>query len=43
MVKLWCHENLRVFGDRLMTTEDNDWLNGVISEKIEQYFSIPAK
>merc|ERR1719399_2143007 len=34
VVKCWVHENLRVFGDRLINHEDRDWLKEKLIEKL---------
>eukprot|EP00975_Prorocentrum_lima_P008629 1843188-Prorocentrum_lima.AAC.1 len=28
LARLWCHESLRVFGDRLIDDADRDWFHG---------------
>lgn len=40
MSRLWCHENKRVFGDRLVNNEDGAWLHQLLSDKVMQYFSL---
>ena len=35
MVKLWYHENLRVFHDRLNTPEDREFLKKLLVSKFE--------
>ena len=40
IVKLWAHENLRVFGDRLINEDDGKLLNGAINEKIQKDFNL---
>lgn len=42
MIRLWCHENLRVFGDRLISDEDRDWLFNLLSVKVESDFGMKA-
>jgi dynein heavy chain len=32
MVKLWMHESMRVFHDRLINAEDKKWFTDLISE-----------
>ncbi|KXS19215.1 hypothetical protein M427DRAFT_507867 [Gonapodya prolifera JEL478] len=38
LTKLWLHEVMRVFGDRLSTQLDNEAFNLAIKEKINQHF-----
>ena len=38
MIRLWIHENMRVFHDRLATNDDWEWLKNYILELIEQHF-----
>jgi len=40
IVKLWAHENLRVFGDRLINDGDGKLLSGAINEKIQKDFNL---
>lgn len=37
-VRLWVHESLRVFHDRLVTPEDRTMLKGMLSEITSRYF-----
>jgi dynein heavy chain len=39
LIRLWIHENKRVFGDRLVDQEDRDWLDNQLMEQVEQYFT----
>jgi hypothetical protein len=32
VTRLWAHEVLRVFNDRLTTADDREWLHGVIAD-----------
>ena len=32
MLRLWVHENTRVFGDRLINMEDSSLLKGLLDE-----------
>ena len=36
--RLWIHECMRIFGDRLVTDEDRDWLKGYISNIVSDRF-----
>lgn len=37
-MKIWTHEILRTFGDRMNTQEDHDWLFGNIKHCFQEYF-----
>lgn len=39
-LRLWIHENRRVFQDRLVTQEDRAWLDSLLSQTLQQSFSI---
>ena len=39
LLRLWAHENLRVFADRLVTKEDIAWLTNLLKEKIKSVFA----
>jgi dynein heavy chain len=39
-VRCWCHENLRVYGDRLINTKDRDWFRENISKLITECFQL---
>lgn len=38
MIRLWSHECLRVFSDRLVDAVDADWFNNALSETCAAYF-----
>ena len=38
LLRLWYHENCRVFQDRLVNTEDREWFSGFLEEKIVKDF-----
>ena len=40
MIRIWCHECQRVFGDRLINTQDRDWFAGMVAEKVKEHFSV---
>ncbi len=39
LCRLWCHETLRVFYDRLVTAEDREWLLQHVREISKKFFS----
>ncbi|KAK2152282.1 hypothetical protein LSH36_335g03002 [Paralvinella palmiformis] len=39
LLRLWYHENLRVFQDRLVNDEDRNWFEDLLKEKIVSDFS----
>lgn len=44
VVRLWCHENLRVFGDRLINNDDLTILNDALKTKCQEIFKLnPAE
>jgi dynein heavy chain len=38
MIRLWVHENKRVFEDRMVNKEDHDWFKKLVSEKLDLHF-----
>lgn len=38
LIRLWIHENNRVFGDRMISQEDRDTLKGLLNEEVEKTF-----
>lgn len=38
--RLWAHEVLRVFGDRLTCQEDRNWLNNLMKLKVEHHLEL---
>ena len=40
MVRLWCHENLRVFGDRLINSGDLHILMEALKERVKENFNL---
>lgn len=43
MVKLWYHENMRVFHDRLTTKEDRIYLKDLLEDKIKNSFKLETE
>jgi dynein heavy chain, axonemal len=43
MVRMWIHENKRVFGDRLINRIDGDWLDSLLDEESEKTFNLTKK
>jgi dynein heavy chain len=41
MIRLWGHENMRVFHDRLINEEDRAWFHGAVAEKCKKHFKQP--
>ena len=40
LLRLWYHENKRVFADRLVNNEDNDWFDGLLKSKMKDVYSL---
>eukprot|EP00741_Cyanophora_paradoxa_P002452 tig00000076_g2377.t1 len=40
LVRLWCHESLRVFSDRLVNNEDRDWFRNLLKGQMRKHFSM---
>ncbi|ESN95105.1 hypothetical protein HELRODRAFT_102708 [Helobdella robusta] len=40
LIRLWCHEVLRVFSDRLVNSEDKVWLADLIEKTINKHFDV---
>ena len=36
LVRMWVHENKRVFGDRLIDNVDRDWLHNLLNQVAEE-------
>ena len=43
LVRLWCHENLRVFGDRLINNDDMNLLMSALKERVKEIFKMEPK
>ena len=43
IIKLWGHEILRVFHDRLITVDDQNRLKTILNEQLEQHFQMNYK
>lgn len=39
-MRLWYHENCRVFQDRLINDEDRDWFRSLLGERMKADFNI---
>lgn len=42
-LRLWYHECLRVFSDRLVSQEDRTWFSALLGEKIKEHFNLEAR
>jgi len=40
LTRLWYHEQLRVYGDRLATASDSDWLEELLDEQVRVAFGV---
>ena len=40
LVRLWVHENKRVFGDRMVSNEDRETLDNLLNEEVENTFKL---
>lgn len=40
ILALWCHENFRIFGDRMWDPEDKKWLQVKLDEKLNDIFAV---
>lgn len=43
VVRMWIHENKRVFGDRLIDNPDREWLDSLLLQEAEKTFSLQHK
>jgi dynein heavy chain len=43
VVRMWIHENKRVFGDRLIDNSDRDWLDNLLLQEGEKTFNLSKK
>lgn len=37
LLRLWYHENCRVFRDRLVNDEDRNWFDGLLESQMEEF------
>ena len=42
-VKLWCHESMRVFQDRLISDDDRTWFTEAVAAECKEQFNIDYK
>ena len=40
LIRLWIHENKRVFGDRMISQEDRDTLDGLLNDEAVNVFKL---
>lgn len=40
LVRLWCHENKRVFEDRLVSAEDHAWFKDLLQDIVSGTFQM---
>ncbi len=40
VIRIWIHENKRVFGDRLIDNIDRDWLDELLTEESTKTFDL---
>lgn len=40
LIRLWIHENKRVFGDRMISQEDRDTLDGLLNDEVVNTFKL---
>mmetsp|Transcript_9667 Transcript_9667/g.9379 ORF Transcript_9667/g.9379 Transcript_9667/m.9379 type:complete len:205 (+) Transcript_9667:3190-3804(+) len=43
VIRMWIHENQRVFGDRLIDNIDRNWLDGLLKKEGETTFNLSQK
>jgi dynein heavy chain len=43
VIRMWIHENNRVFGDRLIDSTDRDWLVSLLNQEAEETFKLAKK
>lgn len=39
MLQLWCHETIRVIGDRMWDVKDKEWLKKQLDDRLSSVFS----
>lgn len=43
VVRMWIHENKRVFGDRLIDNPDREWLDDLLLQEVEKTYNFTQK
>jgi dynein heavy chain len=43
LIRMWIHENKRVFGDRLIDNKDRDWLDNLLLEESKKTYDLSRK
>lgn len=38
LLRLWCHESTRTYGDRLLTEEQRHWFSSLLHKTVEEFF-----
>ena len=43
LIRIWYHENTRVFGDRMINTKDRNFLSNLLCERSTHHFKLDKK
>ena len=38
LLRLWCHESMRTYSDRLLTEQQRHWFSSLLHETVEEFF-----